>query len=108
MDLFALGGMVLTYILTEVLKKNPKFKEQAPVVVSILSVIIGAFQSALSAVVANAQGVDSTAVVAQSGGFVSDIGQYALNNLLGGIGLHVGVRKWAVDWFWGTVIKKFF
>jgi hypothetical protein len=104
MDIIAIIGMVLTFALTQLFKQKPAMKDNAPAVISVLSMVIGAIQAALTASPASA----AEAVAAASGGsFLARAGEYALTNLGGSVLIHNAAKKWIGEWLFGKVIAKF-
>jgi len=110
MDILGLFGMVLTYALTLLLKRNPRMKAQAPLVVSIISTLLGALQAAVAAstAVAAVAGADSLATHASSGGFLVDMGKYAVENAAGSVIVHNVVHKWLGEWLVRGVLGRIF
>lgn len=100
MNWIGLLGPVATFVLTELFNRNPKMKAHAPLVVTILSAVVGVIQAALTASPASA------AVVAVAAGPSVTWDQYAMQNAVGGILLHNGAKKWLVEYAVNTLLKK--
>lgn len=88
MNIISIIGAVLTFVITEVLKRNPKVKEHVPLVVTILSAVIGALQAALAGSTASADVLLPATTEPQPGYF-----DYALTNAVGAV-IVDNAKKW--------------
>lgn len=104
MDVIGLAGMALTWILTELMKKNPSLKSHTPLVVTIMSAVIGALQAALHASSATAGTVTGPMPVHEDP--VAMTMQYAAQNAGGSVLLNNFLRKWIGEYVVGTLLKK--
>jgi hypothetical protein len=106
-QIITFGGMFLTWALTELMKKNPKFAAHAPAIVTILSAVVSAFQAAVGAVTAHAAGIDSTMV-----GHATPVGttmlNYFMGNASGAVLLDNLFTKWIGDYLMKHVFGKLF
>lgn len=103
MNIISIVGAVLTYILTELMKKNPKMKEHAPLVVTILSAVIGAIQAALTAAMATAE-----VLLPAAGAPPSEVGyvDYSVTNAIGAVVIH-NAKRWG-GYLIGKLLGKVF
>lgn len=106
MDVVSLIGMALTWILTEVFKRNEKLKGHAPLIVTILAMVIGAIQAALQAAPATAQ-IDTMAVI-PAPDMASAWGSYVITNISGSVLIQNGIKKWLIDYVFGKLLRKIF
>jgi uncharacterized membrane protein len=82
MNIISIVGAVLTFVLTEMMKRNPKLKDHAPLVVTILSAVIGAVQAALAASLATAgEAILIPAATEPDSSYVD----YTLTNVVGAV-----------------------
>lgn len=104
MDIIGIIGMVLTFGLTQLFKQKAEMKAHAPVVISVLSMVVGAIQAALTA---SPVAAAEAAAAASGGSFLSRAGEYAMTNLGGSVLIHNAAKKWIGEWLFGKVISKF-
>lgn len=97
MNIISIVGAVLTFVLTELMKRNPKLKDHAPLVVTILSALIGVVQAALAATVASAEILlPAASEPAGEPGYMD----YSITNAVGAVVID-NAKKWG-----GYILRK--
>lgn len=107
MDVVSLIGVALTWILTELFKKNAALRGHVPLIVTILAMVIGAIQAALQATTASAQ-VDTMMVILEPANPAEVWIRNVLVNVSGSVLVQNGIKKWLVDYVFGRLLRKVF